>query len=1060
MKLVCALLGDNEVLGVAPFLSGGRSMPSSKRVLFLYLLVSFLPLLLPRFAYAAWNNSAEPLGVGAGVSSGSIQWGDYDNDGDLDLAVSGDMGNLGSFKRLIIFRNDGGGSFTNVAEPMGINVGVWASSIEWGDYDNDGDLDLAVSGSDGVYPDYRGRLIIFRNNGGNSFSNATEPMGANKGLFSSSIDLGDYDNDGDLDMVVIGSGTDYDGCIIYRNDGTETFTKASEPMGANVGINQGQVQWGDYDNDGDLDLVVTGQDGPGNQRLIIYRNNGNDSFTKDGEPMGVNIGLYASSVQWGDYDGDGDLDLAASGWPTGSTGSTIKLVIFRNNGSGIFSVESEPKGTNSGVRSSSIQWGDYDNDGDLDLAVSGLDSTYRLILYRNDGGGVFTNVAEPMGTNKGVGQSSIQWGDYDRDGDLDLAVSGNISSGKRFILFRSDANGAINSRPAAPNIISPKSVSYTQGDSPIVFIWNRVTSDATPGSAITYNIRVGSKSGGVDIISADTDSAHSVDNTILGNIQNDTFAILKKSLPIGTYYWSIQAVDGGMMRSIWANEETFSIRAPVVTSTIDTTGVAFAFVRRGVASPPPQSVFASVSNLPVLQIVMVPKANGTLTSLKVTSGGSGNDAMAFSASGVKLWQDGDGNGTPDTQVGSGGSVTSDNGSVTFSNLSVPLTKDKPLYLVITYSFAGTANAGQTFFAQITSAADLSATSAAGAPFKFDGLPAVGDPVTAVSSLNTVPSIPTSSTPTDSAVGVATIGEITISGYSDANGDTHKCTQWQVTDSTTIFDNMHMRVNVVIPAETAGLRFKFPRGLLKGAQKHYWRARFCDWRGGWSNWSTARNFTTAAETLAITPTINKTLDSNPFAKDTRPIGFKLKGGGDERLTTLGGVKFEDEVSDTGRKQKPSTSFKFGLLVFTCENVTIGGTVTISLNMPESVPVTAKYFIFDASTGWIDMTSNLTSMDGDSEVFLTMTDGGTGDLDGVANGAVVDPGGFEISDGSGGTGTTDGTGGSSTSGATIKYPAACIVSRIVNSPWLAAVLRSMRDQSLQTSIGRKLSHLYYR
>lgn len=120
------------------------------------------------------------------------------------------------------------------------------------------------------------------------------------------------------------------------------------------------------------------------------------------------------------------------------------------------------------------------------------------------------------------------------------------------------------------------------------------------------------------------------------------------------------------------------------------------------------------------------------------------------------------------------------------------------------------------------------------------------------------------------------------------------------------------------------------------------------------------------------------------------------------------------------------------------------------MPGSVPVTAKYFIFDASNGWIDMTSNLTSHDGDSEVFLTMTDGGTGDLDGVANGVVVDPGGFEISDGS-----------SSSSGdATIKYPAACILQRIFNLPGALPVFRSIRDCLLYSSIGRKLADFYYR
>ncbi len=973
------------------------------------------------------------MGANAGVKDGSIQWGDYDNDGDLDLAVSGYSG---TNYRLIIYCNNGGDSFTNVAEPMGANAGVNRSSIQWGDYDNDGDLDLAVSGYSGAR-----RLIIYRNNGGDSFTNVAEPMGANAGVEQSSIQWGDYDNDGDLDLAV--SGTIDNGAnnrlIIYRNNGGDSFTNVAEPMGVNVGIWRSSIQWGDYDGDDDLDLAVSGNDGT-NKRLIIYRNDRGDSFTNAAEPMGINSGMVSSSIQWGDYDGDGDLDLAVSGY----SGTNDRLIIYRNDGGATFTNVAEPMGVNTGVSQSSIQWGDYDGDGDLDLAVSGLDGNKRLIIYRNNGVASFTNVAEPMGVNQGVQYSSIQWGDYDGDGDLDLAVSGEtatVSGSKRLVIYRNDNIAPPNQRPGSPMVNYPKGASFAQGDT-VVFRWTAVTGDTTSDSAMTYNLRVGSSPGKVDIVAADTNNADSIGNTILGNVQNATFAHIVKSLPFGTYYWSVQAVDGGMMRSAWTAEETFAVTL---------TPPQVVFVRRGVANPPPQSVFGAVSDMPVLQIVIGPRSNGTLSSLKVTAAGSGNDLTALSASGVKLWQDGDGNGTGDTQLGSSGTISADNGSVTFSSLSVSLTKDKPLYLVATYSFAGTATAGQTFAAQIASASDIMATASGGAAFTFSGLPVAGEPVTAVSSINNNPTAPSPSSPADAATGFAPSGEITISGYSDADGDTHKCTHWQVGDSTSIFDNMHMRVNVVIPAETAGLRFKFPRGLLRGAQKHYWRARFCDARVGWSNWGTTRSFTTATETLAITPTANKTLDSNPFSKDTRPIGFKLKNGGDEKFTMLGGVKYEEEVSDTGRNQKPSTNFKFGLLTFTIEGITTGGTITISLNMPESVPATAKYFIFDAANGWLDMTSSLTSHDGDSEVFLTLTDGGTGDLDGVANGVVVDPGGFEISDGSSSSSSSD---------ATIKYPAACLISIYLNSPALLKLSRSLRDLGLYTTFGRKITALFYR
>ena len=275
-------------------------------------------------------------------------------------------------------------------------------------------------------------------------------------------------------------------------------------MGANAGVRQGSIQWGDYDNDADLDLAVSGLDGGANRRLIIYRNAGGGSFTNVAEPMGANAGVQDGSIQWGDYDNDGRLDLAVSGAIDGGTNK-------------------------------------------------------RLIIYRNDGGGSFTNAAEPMGANAGVYAGSIQWSDYDNDGDLDLAVSGNDGTNKRLIIYRSDAIAPPNVRPNTPAINAPKGASVAQGDT-VTFRWTKVTGDTTPDTGMTYNLRVGTASDKADIFAADTNSADSVGNAILGNVQNDTSAELVRSLTVGqTYYWSVQAVDQGMMRSAWATEETFTI---------------------------------------------------------------------------------------------------------------------------------------------------------------------------------------------------------------------------------------------------------------------------------------------------------------------------------------------------------------------------------------------------------------------------------------------------------------------------------------------------------------------
>jgi predicted nucleotidyltransferase len=191
------------------------------------------------------------------------------------------------------------------------------------------------------------------------------------------------------------------------------FWISQEPLGTK-GLRNGSLVWGDYDNDGDLDLAVSGDEDAestaGGERLIIYENvNGVFSDGNKQEPLGSEQGVRHSYISWGDYDNDGDLDLAVSGYDS----ANYRLIIYKNI-DGVFSDSSkqEPMGANQGIYESSLDWGDYDNDGDLDLAVSGHDSAnYRLIIYKNIDG-VFSDSSkqEPMGTDKGVMRGYLAWG--------------------------------------------------------------------------------------------------------------------------------------------------------------------------------------------------------------------------------------------------------------------------------------------------------------------------------------------------------------------------------------------------------------------------------------------------------------------------------------------------------------------------------------------------------------------------------------------------------------------------------------------------------------------------
>ena len=201
------------------------------------------------------------------ISKGSAAWGDYDNDGDLDILMTGNNSFGTQLSVSKIYHNNGDNTFT---EQTGISLtGVMNSSVAWGDYDNDGDLDILMTGyyNDGTIH-YISR--IYRNNGDNTF---TEQTGINlDNVANSSVAWGDFDNDGDQDILLAGqlvSG----GVIskIYRNNGNNTFTEVSDI--SLTGVGYGSVAWGDYDNDGDLDILITGQ-GTGSTIISkVYRNN-------------------------------------------------------------------------------------------------------------------------------------------------------------------------------------------------------------------------------------------------------------------------------------------------------------------------------------------------------------------------------------------------------------------------------------------------------------------------------------------------------------------------------------------------------------------------------------------------------------------------------------------------------------------------------------------------------------------------------------------------------------------------------------------------------------------
>ncbi|HYX07118.1 MAG TPA: Ig-like domain-containing protein, partial [Bacteroidales bacterium] len=237
------------------------------------------------------------------VSHGSVAWGDYDGDGDLDFAMTGWLGHQEEYITKI-FKNTGNGFEDSGITLMGVSPGT-SNAVSWTDYDNDDDLDLIIMGRENQAATQIS-TIFYENVEGSFVETADVDI---KDLDAGSFDWGDYNNDGRYDLLVSGNaGNGQYHTLIYRNIGATPFGSwALEEVDAGLtGIWSGESTWVDFDNDGDLDIFVCGFNA---QPSIIYLNDQGEF-----SPCCVNImGVGNAAAEWGDYDQDGDQDLVLSG---------------------------------------------------------------------------------------------------------------------------------------------------------------------------------------------------------------------------------------------------------------------------------------------------------------------------------------------------------------------------------------------------------------------------------------------------------------------------------------------------------------------------------------------------------------------------------------------------------------------------------------------------------------------------------------------------------------------------------------------------------------------------
>jgi hypothetical protein len=383
----------------------------------------------------------------------SLAWGDWDGDGDLDLATGGgsdDGRSCGAFLKvyenvdgILQFdpQNNLGWEWIDSESPDKNNDKSTdkPSSLAWGDWNSDGNLDLFVGFNAGA--GYGSRNRVFENIGGTLVFDPGKGIGWESTLDADldsettyAIAVGDADADGDLDLAVGNGGSRHGGQknLIMRN-AAPAIAFSPAPWVSPDTRKSTDTAWGDWDGDGDLDLAVANF-GEANQ---VYENvDGSLQFDPQndlGWESTIITDDLTTSVAWGDWDGDGDLDLAV-----GNKGK--QDVVYENTGSTLSYSPDYGEGWASSLVSDtqSLAWGDWDRDGDLDLAaghcseIDGEIVPQRAVVYENDTAAKTLRLAPDETPSAGwmspdpLCAKGVAWGDWDNDTDLDLALGSKV----------------------------------------------------------------------------------------------------------------------------------------------------------------------------------------------------------------------------------------------------------------------------------------------------------------------------------------------------------------------------------------------------------------------------------------------------------------------------------------------------------------------------------------------------------------------------------------------------------------------------------------------------------
>jgi hypothetical protein len=496
----------------------------------------------------------------------NAQTGDINGDGKPDVVINNLFGTSYGIKVFMTIPTTTANSSTNtttVTPPPGtgtgpglynvkdLGTGLFKAKSRVIDLNNDGQAEVVVAGLTSSFASGRFNLLVYSFDKKTGNFTSTDLSSQIAVLNSAVFDLGDIDNDQDIDLIVSGfsSSSGYRS-FVYKNTttlgGAYTFTATTDNL---IAVKDGSSDLIDFDSDGDLDAVISGTSATGDV-FEVYMNQTKQG--KPGWPKLSNLGLLParnSKVDLGDFNGDGFSDLLYSGTIQGQ-GETTKLSEFNPKTNKYV----DSKFDVSDVINSEVEFGDLDGDGDLDFALSGeskaSNGTYVFRTYvnvRNQSAQVAKIALSEMGVMS-TGASA---------NDVPLEYIENLVPTKPVLESQTVLTG----------------VTTAANTTPVEFVWKPSTDDNTPADGLTYAIRIGTTPGGDEIMSPNANADGTRKTGDKGNAEHNLKWRL--SLPNGTYYWSVQAVDASYAGSAFSEERNFVLNAatgiktnstPVVTS--------------------------------------------------------------------------------------------------------------------------------------------------------------------------------------------------------------------------------------------------------------------------------------------------------------------------------------------------------------------------------------------------------------------------------------------------------------------------------------------------------------